>query len=253
MSPRPWTSLAFPGLVTQAVTGAKGFKERFGRLAVHPYNEHQPDRSVWWLFPPGKSQHQHWPAYHLGKFVIHKPLGKSAMRIGLHVEKGTGLQLAAAYGGTKAKNFAMTDRWLWHSFLKDLESGRVAQALDQIRARSGLAPEIEVEAGAPLDEPKLRTRPSSYRFSCGVGGTLKLVEHHVGDQGLPGLERARTIPELAQILALAKGGPGEMLWLNLIVGLEIPVAAERDGTKWDGSAIWINAMEPLASWVRATP
>ena len=250
MKSQIWTRLALPGDLAKAVSATKGYKAALGHLAMYPYNVHRPEQSIWWAFPRGKSVQQAWPAYHAGKFMFYKPFAKAAVSIGLHIEKGIGLDLAKAYGGAKARNMVMDDRWAWHSVLADLASGKWEPALEQIRERGGTAPEIGVEVGAPLDQPALRTKYSTYVFESPGSDRLNLVVHDSGNQPIPEIEEVRSLGSLSKCLAPLSQKSGEMLWINLTLGLTIEVSSGGSGLEWGASEMWRNVMEPLAPWVR---
>lgn len=81
------------------------------QLAVHPYNVIEPERSIWWLFPPTRGR-GNWPAYHLGKFMFDRPPGRNAIRAGIHIEKGLGKEQARAFGPGKGMHFELTSSWI---------------------------------------------------------------------------------------------------------------------------------------------
>ncbi|MBI5445710.1 MAG: hypothetical protein HY900_31400 [Deltaproteobacteria bacterium] len=239
--------------MAKAVQATDGFKSAFGRLATHPYNEANPDNSIWWLFPRGRGPRQNWPAYHCGKFVFLRSRGQESIRVGIHVEKGVDSALGSALGTARGRHFVMTDRWIWQSFLADLRTGAFDDALSVIRERSLEGPELRFDVGVPLDERRLTEARTRYRFRSAFGDRTILVSHDPQPHPVPGLERAETLPQVAERLAAFHDGGGALLWIDLVVGLDIPVDRNEGGRGWDAGAIWKNLLEPLAPWVRPGP
>jgi hypothetical protein len=136
------------------------------------------------------------------------------------------------------------------AFLDDLRSAKLEPALDRIRERSGAVPEIELDVGAPLDKPELREAYSSYRFAVVSAERLELVEYRPNKQVIDGLEEARTMAALSERLSAANRGKGAMLWINLEVGLSVPISTNGAGDPWGARELWANVLEPLAPWVR---
>lgn len=242
-----WTSFTNPGDAVRAVTATAGFKKRFGKLAVHPYNEHDPERSVWWLFRPAKSTpNEVWPAYHAGKFIFHIPKGGHALRFGLHVEKGIGADLASVYGAPRMK---LDSKWSWHSFVQDLAHGKVERSLNEIAARSGEVPLIEIEVGAPLDKPELREAGSTYQFTATNTGSLVLKEFKRSKQVIDELEAAVSFQDLGTRLGTLAPRAMQMLWINIEVGVSLPIRSAEDPGEWAGAEIWSNVLDPLSPWI----
>ncbi|QXE87401.1 hypothetical protein KP003_03050 [Geomonas nitrogeniifigens] len=244
-----WTQIPYPGDLAKAVQGADGFKTRFGRLATHPYNEENPDNSFWWLFPTGKG-FQNWPAYRCGKFVFYRPRGSNAIRAGLHIEKGVCKELAEAFGSTRGRHFEMTKAWIWHLLLQDLKNGAMATALGDIQTRSGMAPEFTISVCAPLDEHTLTEKATEYRFRTVANEGLFHFCTKPGEREITGIEQVTSLSTLACTLEAMGKGPGTMLWVDLIIGLDIPISADGPGPNWSGTEVWEGVLEPFSPWIR---
>lgn len=252
MTEDAWTDIALPGDVSKQVAAAENHRESVGQLAVHPYNEHQPELSTWWQFSRAKAGKRIWPAYHLGKFVFDKPAGRGAIRAGLHVEKGLGHREAAAFGSAKASAFELKPSWAWHGFVRDVSTGKFADALDDVSRRSSLQVEIEISVGAPLDEPKLFAPYSEYRFVAKPGGALEVMAVTEKKEKLGGLASCRSHAELGNVLSDATA-EAHWTWVNVIAGCCVPIASrspERRGRRWGGAEFWELALEPFMAWVR---
>lgn len=244
-----WTQFEYPGDVAKAVQGAEGFQSTFGRLATHPYNESNPENSFWWLFPTGKG-FQNWPAYRCGKFVFYRPWGSNAIRAGLHFEKGVSKELASAFGTAKGRHFEMTSSWLWHSLLKNLRDGSLALALDKIRDTTGEGAEFTISVSVPLDEHTLTEKATEYRFRNAFKDRIIHTNTKLGEREIPGIEQAENLSDLANRLEAMNSGPGTMLWVDFIVGLDIPINNEGSGQPWTGTEVWNNLLEPFSPWIR---
>jgi hypothetical protein len=246
-----WTKISQPGVLSQRIAAADNYQSSIKPLAVHPYNERDPDRSTWWLFPRVKGTAGNWPAYHLGKFVFDKPHGRNAIRAGLHVEKGLGYEQAQAFGSGKASGFELKSNWVWHSFVKDLASGDFGEALDDVARRTGLSVEIELSVGAPLDQPELFERYSEYHFVSTQGGRLNLGLVREHKQKLPALRSCSNLAGLATVLERTTT-EAPWSWVNVIAGCCVPIGNPFPDTSapWGGAEFWELALEPLLPWVR---
>jgi hypothetical protein len=160
----------------KAIISTPGLRKVFGQLARMPYNRDDPDRTVCWLFPGSKRKGtmDGWPAYHRGKYMIDKVRGEAALRFGLHIEKGLGKKEAQQYGG-RAVRYELDKEWTWHLLVQDLQNGKLQAALDRVgkNAPNGLM--VEIVAGNPLDEQRLRNPSEFYGFEYGSGGILGYV------------------------------------------------------------------------------
>ncbi|GAM10431.1 hypothetical protein OR1_02720 [Geobacter sp. OR-1] len=244
-----WTQFDFPGDMAKAVQTADGFKSTFGHLATHPYNINDPERSWWWLFPTGKG-YSNWPAYQCGKFVFYKPWGVNAIRTGLIFEKGVCKELASAFGSAKAKHFEMTDRWMWHSLLKSLRDNSLAQALDKIRERTGEGPEFTLSVTVPMDDKVLSDKDTVYRFRSAFKDRVIHVSTKQEEREIPGIEAVESLPAMADCLEAMHAGKGKMLWVDFIVGLDIPVGESGVTAPWTGTEVWDNLLEPFSPWIK---
>lgn len=247
----PWTRMFLPGDVMKAVVASAGFKERFGTLASHPYNESVPEQTVWWLFPKGQTQWGHWPAYSLGKFFFDRLSKRHVMRAGIHIEKGVALDHAKAYGG-KAQHFGMTPSWAWYEFIEDLRSGKFACAAEEMARRAGVAVEIELEPNYPVDKPTISQLTAHHRFAIHEGGRLTLIEEKVQPKRLPGVGKVKSLRELAEVFVRATEQE-PWTWVNALVYCAIPFYDPPPvgaGPAWTGKDFWHNVLEPLAGWVK---
>src|SRR3954468_15653269 len=119
----PWTDMFLADQVAIAVTHNGKVQARFGTLASHPYNQGNPDLTIWWLFRRRKERgFGNWPAYSRGKYFFDRPAGRGILRAGLHIEKGVAPEHARAYGAGKGQFFGMTPEWAWYGFVEDLRS-----------------------------------------------------------------------------------------------------------------------------------
>jgi hypothetical protein len=248
----PSTSLVTPGDLCREVVRSPGFKTRFGALASHPYNQDQPDKSVWWLFPAARAPYGNWPAYAAAKFMFQRPSGARKLWAGLHVEKGLGAAEAKAFGPGKAKHFAMTAAWAWHDFIDDLANERVGQALASMAERTDLPVEIGVSIGHPLDEPHLAEAYSEYRFVfIPADGTIDCIEQRLSKARLPGFESVSDLPGLSTALLRATR-EHPFTWINLTIGCSVDMPGASPTIRapcWRGSDFWNRVLEPLAGWI----
>jgi hypothetical protein len=245
--------------VETAVVSSEGFKAHFGTLAAQPYDKERPDRTVWWLFPRSAVAWGNWPAYSVGKYYFSagkqffdRPEGPRVMRLGLHVEKGISEQNARqGYATGKGKYFGMTPKWAWHRLLDDLENGKLAPAIEDVAARSGLPVEVAVEPNFPLDEPALHEKFGYHRFDAGPGGAIRLAEELPQPKKLVGVGSVTSLPALAQRLRVATKEE-TWTWINLYVAVAVPCFSDPppgSGPAWTGSDFWHRVLEPLAPWV----
>ncbi|WAM30048.1 hypothetical protein [Myxococcus sp. NMCA1] len=220
-----------------------------GELACIPYNQHDPERSIWWLFPKVPKGRANWPAYHLGKYFVDKRSGR--LRLGVHIEKGLGLELAALHGAANRKHYALTPQWRWHSFLNDLRTDRLARALKLLAARAPV--ELEVDAGpTPFEAGAPRSASTSFSFRYVPGGTsdLDCFEASPREKMLSGLEAVRSLQALADRLTHATQEP--WYWVNVIVYVPVLVGPSPGldvHSEWTPIRFWNDAFLPLRNWV----
>lgn len=251
---KAWTRMFLADEVKKAVVSCDGLQARFGTLASHCYNQSKPNQTVWWLFPKAKSTYANWPAYHFGKYFFARAPKRGAMRVGLHVEKGLSEEAAKGYGPGKAKHFGMTSSWVWHSFLDDLEAGRVSGAVDLVLGRCTAPIELEVEPSFALDELEnhVRETPGHHRFSLLKAGGLRLLEESPQPKKLEGVGQVASLQDLgARLRRAIKEEP--WTWVNLFIEAVVPCQTEAPagaGDPWSGSDFWGNVLEPFAGWVR---
>jgi len=243
-----WTQYWDPKECVTAVMGTEGFKRTCGAMAVHPYNPEYPDTSTWWIFRPSRSG-ANWPAYHLGKFVFFLMPGGKEFFAGLAVEKGIGKALAQAMGSAAARSFEMRPHWIWHRFVEGLTDGSVEAALDEIRRRAGCEPVLELDVGPVPDEGPFRASRTHYAFRSPEVDRIVLERFVRRDYEIPFAENAMSLADLRQRLEGLATPEGDMVWVDLLLGVHVPRDSVPGVEPWGGREFWENVLEPLAPWV----
>ncbi|WP_461393954.1 hypothetical protein [Deferrisoma sp.] len=243
-----WTRFWDPKDCVNAVRATEGFKRTCGAMAVHPYNPEYPDTSVWWVFRPSRTG-RNWPAYHLGKFVFFLSRNGDAFFAGLAVEKGIGKALASALGSAKARSYEMKCDWAWHRFMPSLSDGSVEAALETIRRRAGVEPVLELHVGPTPDEGPFPASRTRYVFRNPASDRLVLAECVRREHEIPFAENVMRLSDLRERLEGLAGPEGQMVWVDLLLGVPVPRAPVSGVEPWGGREFWEKVLEPLAPWV----
>lgn len=107
---------------------AKGFHERFGKLAARPWNQREARTTMWWLVPFGDDGKSPWPAFGYGKYQFAFSSDRKRIQVGLHVEKGLSAEAAKMLPAGNSTPYKMTSEWRWHRFVGDLPGAALCHA-----------------------------------------------------------------------------------------------------------------------------
>jgi transcriptional regulator of met regulon len=233
----PWMPYVCPEDACKSVQAVKAARD--AALSARPWNYRKPRTTDWWLVPA--HEEGNWPAYRFGKFHFGVD-DAGAIELGLYAEKG--LSVAAAKAMGFSANMVMTEDWLWHSFLRDIRSGVVAETAARTAKEAGLEAWVRVLAGVPLP-PDSDLKPDRERvvFSAHTG---EFVEASARLKDLKGVRNAVGPEALADALAKV----GEITWVDILIGAALTT---RDGAvrdKWDGERLWDRWLAPFMRWVR---
>jgi hypothetical protein len=233
----PWTPYACPEDACKSVQTVKA--ARNAALSARPWNYRKPRTTDWWLVP--SDDEGNWPAYRFGKF--HFGVDESgAIELGLYVEKGLSATAGKAMGFSA--NMVMADDWLWHSFLRDIRSGAVAETAARTAQAAGLEAWIAVLAGIPMP-PDSDLRPEREQ----VGFAARTGEVTEASSRLKDLKHVRNaVGPKALADALAK--VGEFTWVDIFIGATLSTRDGADCDKWDGERLWKEWLSPFMRWVR---
>jgi hypothetical protein len=107
-------------------------KAEFDHLVARPWNQYEPDATLWWLVPSND-----WPAYAYGEYAFNwAGDDRSALLARLHWEKGLDPKASSVYASAKGSRLIMQPDWHWHRLLKALASSQFASLPLTTRRRS---------------------------------------------------------------------------------------------------------------------
>ncbi|MFZ5814400.1 MAG: hypothetical protein ACOY93_03765 [Bacillota bacterium] len=216
------------------------------RLTPRPYNQYDPDQSLWWLVPSTE-----WPAYDRGKVVVFRETGGQIF-VGLHVERGFHLKAVAANG--ISRRLAMDKTWLGSRFLDDMENGSLDHAASQVQARTGCLIRVQLTTPVPdTADLKRDPRPAERMIQWDWNDGLLT---RGGEWDLPS-ELAGNLPNLTSFSAIAREVAGnsawDWFWMNLFIGVLLSSAEQGEESPpqiLNGDQIVRTCVEPWLAWVR---
>lgn len=206
------------------------------RLSLRPFNYYDPANTPWWLIPGPD-----WPAYRYGKYAFAPDDGM--LSCGLYVEKGLGASTMGTYGS----KYVMDADWQWQHFIRDIQSGRVAEATAKIRLPLFLTltspKSIErFEQGACCKQDKLVFRVTEGRLEkvqeCLQAGCLF---------PLAKLERLEALPEMLSTMKNL-----DWIWIDLVLGtkLHYPKEGADLSAAVDGQVLVEDLLVHFEPWFR---
>jgi hypothetical protein len=237
--------------------GARAVKEEANhwgnpRLTALPYNRFDRTTSTWWLSPSRDN-----PAYKYGKIAfVTKDFPAGHIFIGLYVEKGVGPSAWAAFsGGQRARRCIMDDTWLWHRFVRALETGVFEQLARQVQAEaeSELLIALDSAAVPPPEtgdwEVQRYSVPSDFVQFSFSDGRLRQLNSRLDYQYLTELQNARTLDNIAvQIRDLDQL---DWHWIDFHAGFLFRQKPrdDRDLKSHAALEIWRKAVRPWSEWL----
>lgn len=190
-------------------------------LTPRPWNRFEPDDTDWWLVPGGE-----WPAHKYGKLFLHwSDRAKAAARADLHVEKGLGQAVQAAYDAPRGRRRIMDEEWAWHHLLASMQDERLARAL-AAAAESARGPlRVTVQGGYVADPDSFD--PYAYDFK--QDRYEFIVRSQVGELDLRTARTAAGLLEPLDVVdsvqglrsALTEMSANPWLWLDLMAGVQL--------------------------------
>ena len=205
-------------------------KDSDRKLYVLPYNRFDIDsvRNWWWISPVHVS-----PAYQYGKFLF--CIDDDKIFAGFHVEKG--LSEAFNIPKTPYNGMGMDDSWQWHTFIKDMESGKISDALDIIREKSGVDPIVHLS----YFDVRMESITKQYEFIY-VGRSQ--IQPEKGDWDK--ISHCVNLKDLSQVLQQI--GSDENTYFDATIGLRFGMTGSDD-TEWTLADLQEKLMQHLEQWV----
>ena len=228
----------------QAIAAPKGKK-----YSARPYNRYAPENSVWWLIPSTD-----WPAYKHGKVTISEEQ-KGELFFGINIEKAIGREAAACYPSKRAQKIIMDSNWCWYDFMKSLEEGEIARAMDVIQENTNGLPLHFSFSGHIIDDPALFDPYSGDSYGDQViwnyiNGDLNTVTKP--ENFFYPLKAVDRLSALAEAVNQVK--ELHWLWIDVYAGviLENQLKPKNDEPKQpcDGYSIWQRIIEPWEPWLK---
>jgi len=232
------------------------------KFSPRPWNRFDPERSDWWIVPSTD-----WPAYRYGKGMF-KPtkLFPGHVLCCLNVEKGFGHIVAEAYPQLTKAGHIIDEHWAWFDFLKGLEDGSIARAVQVVAQATNKPVILEISAGYPgspgdfephsllqcgeLEEEECRSEADGGLVGFTVGGDAleKLEERCIRDVMVPVVE-CRRLSELPRAFQSTSELP--WAWIDVYIGTLILLApdAQVARTYWGASEIWHKLLHPWVRWI----
>lgn len=216
-------------------------------LTERPWNRFEPEDTLWWLVPSPD-----WPAHRYSKFFFEwDEENRGSFFCGVNVEKGVDRKLK---GLTKAANI-MDEDWAWHSFIADLEAGRVGKLIEPRLGDESTTWKLAISSnfvGAmkhfdPLSEERRSTRTRYLWIWKRDERVWSLVKRH--DPARLTLELAK-VTQLEQIPDAVSRIEGlDFLWVDFYLGVLAGPGGEDAGVHAsDVSPLWFKSLscfEPL--------
>ena len=241
-----WVPFGCPEDACKDVQTCPGFREKFGRVAARPWNQHEPRATMWWLVPFDEAARSPWPAYAVGKYQFAFSGDRKRIQVGLHVEKGLSAE-AAGMLTERGKALKMTPDWRWYRFVADLRSGIVASTLGEVSRRQRIPLQVRVYGGPP---ERLYEDVSERVVFEVRDGRLAAFDAPTRTKLLPPLQAVTSGPDLAD--ALSNFPRGGWVWVDLRVMTSFalgPATGLAAGDEWSGERLWEGLLSPLAKWV----
>jgi hypothetical protein len=219
------------------------------KYTARPYNRYAPENSLWWLIPSTE-----WPAYKHGKVAISEEQ-KGEMFFGINIEKAIGREAAACYQSKKAQKLIMDSEWCWYDFLKSLEEGEIAHAMNTIQESTNGLPLHFSLSGHVVDDPALFDPYSGHAYGDQVvwhyeeGDLNSLTQPENFFYPLKAVDKISDLAEvISQISEL------HWLWIDVYVGviIENRVELKDDEVRraYEGYSIWQKFIEPWEPWLK---
>ena len=226
-------------------------KSRGFDFVSRPWNRYEPDDSDWWLVPSAD-----WPAYkHAKLFVRQLELEKDAFFISLHVEKGLGHSVIAAYQGPKGRRLIMGDDWAWQQLLDSLNDGSHQRELLAMVEQSDVEPLISIE-GLYVDDPDSFDpylhdfKRDRYLFRVSKkSGLLDIKSSSVEARLLGTLDDIASLHDLGTALRKLTDNP--WLWLDYMSGFDVR-SDQGDSVPPDPELIW-TGLSAFERWFSSAP
>jgi hypothetical protein len=230
--------------IYEAITAPKSKK-----YTARPYNRYAPENSLWWLIPSTE-----WPAYKHGKVAISEEQ-KGEMFFGINIEKAIGREAAACYQSKKAQKIIMDSEWCWYDFLKSLEEGEIAHAMNTIQESTNGLPLHFSLSGHVVDDPALFDPYSGHAYGDQVvwhyeeGDLNSLTQPENFFYPLKAVDKISDLAEaISQISEL------HWLWIDVYVGVIIENSVELKDDEvrraYEGYSIWQKFIEPWEPWLK---
>jgi hypothetical protein len=224
--------------IYESITAPKSKK-----YTARPYNRYAPENSLWWLIPSTE-----WPAYKHGKVAISEEQ-KGEMFFGINIEKAIGREAAACYQSKKAQKIIMDSEWCWYDFLKSLEEGEIAHAMNTIQENTNGLPLHFSLSDHVVDDPALFDPYSGHAYGDQVvwhyeeGDLNSLTQPENFFYPLKAVDKISDLAEaISQISEL------HWLWIDVYVGviIENRVELKDDEVRraYEGYSIWQKFIEP---------
>lgn len=210
-----------------------------------PWNQYEPDDSLWWLVPSTD-----WPAYKHGKLVFWAD--SNNIWCGLHVEKGFGPALRHAGFKSIRDHHYLTDEWLWHEILNDMETGVFKEAVEPLWNHVDKLM-LSVDGGMARDrdfDPNA-IGPDVINFELSKD-SLGIKNYKLPQVTLNPILKVSSLPELAKFLR-ESSKETEWFWINLsiLVPLVKPYSTMVDDhLLWDAGQLHDKVLAYMMPWVR---
>jgi hypothetical protein len=230
--------------VYESITATKSKK-----FTARPYNRYAPENSLWWLIPEAD-----WPAYKYGKVTISEERS-GELFCGINIEKAIGYEAAACYQSKRAQKLIMDSEWCWYDFLKDLEGGGIARAMDIIQGNTnGLILHFSL-SGHIIDDPALFDPYSESGYGDQIiwdydnGNLTTITQPKNFFYPLKNIEKMSDLAE-----ALIKINELSWLWIDFYAGVIIENHATPESDKikhyYNGYKLWQEIIEPWEAWFK---
>lgn len=220
-------------------------------LSARPWNMYDPDHTFWWLVPSTD-----FPAYKYGKlFFCPKRAPAGHLLCGLHVEKGFGGIVEAAYPFTRGRRLIIQNDWTWFDFLADFDSDRLRSAIALVSHRTTAPVILRLEAGV-VQEPEqfdiweqdrnLKWKPDTVIFESS-GSTIEAKACEAPASLLIDLANCHSFDRLTKFIHALPNA--DWIWLDIFMGTMFEMTPS-DTEAWDGLQIWVKALSPWEPWFK---
>lgn len=223
-------------------------KSHFGKLSPRPWNMYEPETTLWWLVPSTA-----WPAYKYGKLYFNwANVDRTGLWVGFHCEKGLAPSISSVYASAKGSKLMMQDDWQWPALLRQLESGKLAQAVTATAPGLPVPIQIRIKGGYVDDPTDFDPYAASYKEDDYVlewnAAAAKFVVKLAQPEGhvLGELAQVNSFERLARELKLITSNA--WVWVNLyfVMPLAIqPAPTSGAVTSWGAPEIWSNFVQPF--------